>query len=251
MPSTHHLAILSIIISASALGIALVGFSRSSQPTVSQSAAVVAPLLDLQQAAAFSSTQSSPDQVRDEWMRLNALYPHTYTHEATGLTFDYPYEFELRAEKISGADRIFVEHPPTGMAIQFFIQPTDIPVDALVMQRLLEQAGSIPGRIIEGYNPETTLGDYSQIPVLKMGLSEQGIGQYREAWFVHNGHLFQMTMVNANPDVLDGWFNAMVHQNIYFPDSNMIVLGRTDIEGNPLPERNFPPGKLLAPEDIL
>jgi hypothetical protein len=137
------------------------------------------------------------------------------------------------------------------MAFQFFIQPTDIAVDAMIMERLLDQASSIPGRIIPGYNPETTLGEFSRIPVLKMGVSEQGMGEYREAWFVHNGHLFLMTMISPHSDSLDAWFNHTVHSNIYFPDSNMVVPGRTDLEGNPIPPRNIAPGTIPTPEDFL
>jgi hypothetical protein len=251
MQSTRAIAILSLILSVSALGIALVGLSRTSRLPEAQSAAVAAPLLDLQQAVEYANTATTPDHVRDEWLRLNQYQPHTFIHPATGLTFYYPYEFELRTSTVNGGEVIYVEHPATGMAFQFFIQPTDIPVDALIMERLVDKASSIPGRAIIGYNPETTLGEYSQIPVLKMGASDEAMGEYREAWFVHNGHLFQMTMISSHLDTLDAWFNHTVHSNIYFPDSNMIVPNRTDMEGNALPTRNITPGTMPTPEDFL
>jgi hypothetical protein len=119
------------------------------------------------------------------------------------------------------------------------------------MERLLDQASSIPGRVIPNYNPESTVGAFSRIPVLKMWVPEKGMGEYRDAWFVHNGHLFQLTMVSASPDVLDAWFNGMVHQNIYFPESNMIVPGRTNLKGELLPLPTFLPGTEYTPENII
>jgi len=113
MQSTRAIAILSLILSASALGIAVAGLSRSARPASTQSASVAAPLLDLQQAVEYASAQVSPEQARDEWLRLNRYYRHTYTHEPTGLMFDYLHEFELHTDSTEGGELIFVEHPST------------------------------------------------------------------------------------------------------------------------------------------
>jgi len=77
------------------------------------------------------------------------------------------------------------------------------------------------------------------------------MGEFREAWFIHNNHLFQLTMVHPKPETLDAWFNQIVHYNIYFPDSNMVIPGRTDMEGKLLPPRNITPGTMPKPEDFI
>jgi hypothetical protein len=110
----------------------------------------------------------------------------TYTHPKTGLTFEYPSDFELYLVKEDGGEIIVGQKAEYGLAFQIFIQPFDEP-GPLTVERIRRD---LPEMVMEHIS-ETEL-IRTATPVLAFLTTDDILGPIPQAWFVHNGFLYQV-----------------------------------------------------------
>lgn len=135
-----------------------------------------------------------------------------YTHPATGLSFRYPRDFVLETFPQDGGEVILAEHPHLDMGLQIVIAPLDDPTLELTPDTLTEDYPEVAdGDIIQ-----TELADVT--PVLRFPRRDPALGELRDAVFIRQGTLYQITMHAANTEMLDAWIRHFVAVEIRFPE---------------------------------
>ena len=205
MPSTKTTAITALTLSLAALVVAVTNASFEQHNLLKHTASILTPT----KTFAYSRTESDTTDVNTAtafWLNQEALGYHYYTHPETGLTFSYHQDFQIMTGSESGGDSIFVENPEHAMAFQIFIQPFDEP-GPLIPERIRRD---IPHFAME-HIIESELA--SGIPLIRFITSDETAGTLAEAWFTHNGHLFQIAMHAPGDDpeqLLLPWFRGFL-----------------------------------------
>ena len=110
----------------------------------------------------------------------------TYTHPKTGLTFEYPSDFELYVVEEDGGEIIIGEKAEYGLAFQIFIQPFDEP-GPLTVERIRRD---LPDMVMEGAGESELLRTAD--PVVTFLGFDHTLGPIPQAWFVRDGYLYQV-----------------------------------------------------------
>jgi hypothetical protein len=219
MVKTKSIIIIGFFIGFISLLIAIVGLKQSafSDPLLTKTAIAASPIEKIINTLQGASI-TSPEDIADYWLRLNTASSTMYIHETTEMSFRYQKEFVLHESRQGSKDIIYVEHPPTGIAYQFYIEPTDIAVNALTIDRLLNTISADPYKTVTGHAYNYLYHQHTRIPVLMFTVEDERLGKYHEALFVRNGFLFQFALYVANEEIAEAMFNQFIFGNIVFPE---------------------------------
>ncbi len=127
----------------------------------------------------------------------------TYRDDEYGFTLQFPQEY--RISKIEGeeSDTVLLQDS-SGVGMQIIIAPFDEPIRVLTEARIREDLPDLPMQNVA----ETSL-PAAGIPVLAFKSSGGGFGESIEAWFIHDGHLYQASSYLSGAPFLDGVLAAM------------------------------------------
>ena len=201
-----------------ALIVAVTGFVQStpSDPLLDQ-AVITAPPIDNFIKTRQGVSITDHEEIKEYWLRLHTASSTLYVNETTGMSLRILSEFVLHESRQGSTEIIYAEHPPTGMAFQFQIQPTDIPVDALIIDRLLKAASADPHTTITWYGDNYLYLDPT-IPVLMFTVNDQRLGNYDAAWFIRDGYLFQFSLYFPEEEIAKATYNQFISSGIVFPE---------------------------------
>jgi len=218
MVKTKSIIIIGFFIGFISLLIATIGLKQSafSDPLLTKTAIAASPIENFINTLQGASI-TRPEDIADYWLRLNTASSTMYIHQTTEMSFHYQKEFVLHESRQGSKDIIYVEHPPTGMAYQFYIEPTDIAVDVLSIDRLLNTISADPYKTVTGHANNYLYHD-PRIPVLMFTVEDERLGKYHEALFVRNGFLFQFALYVANEEIARAMFNQFIFNDIVFPE---------------------------------
>ena len=160
--------------------------------------------------AAFSFTvTSATDGNSDEETRIETYVTSlqgddylTYTHPEHGFSFDLSKDFIVSNFEEDGKEIIVAEHPTLKMGFQMVISPFD-EKGPITKERILE---GLPALVMEN------VVDFfiaSETPAIRFSSKNAQLGDTRELWFVHEGHLYQIQMYAAHKEWLDAWIRQL------------------------------------------
>lgn len=201
MISNRHLSILSIIISFTALGLAYSAFHTS--PAGQTAAALSAAPRKAFHQALRTAEAANPDEVIDYYSTTQAYT--SYTHPSDGLSFIYQSDFSLQVFADEGGEVILATNPVYGMGFQIFIQPWNEPWP-LTEARIRRD---LPDVVMEDVLATELFHD-PQTAMIRFSSRDPGIGELREAWFVRQGFLYQITFHAPSAEILDAWFRGFL-----------------------------------------
>jgi len=121
-----------------------------------------------------------------------------------GFSFLYPKGFTVTTMNEGAGEVVLLEHPKLPIAFQIFMQPFDDAMTALTPERIHRD---LPDLRIENPIDSQLLGGTH---VLRFSNADPSIGELREAWFIHDGLLYQITMHAGDEGVLDSWFRWLL-----------------------------------------
>ena len=205
--STRHLSILSLIISAGALALAIAVFFGAA-PAADNPAAIVLPTQTMAKTVNQHGTHDT-DAALAYWVQSGPDAYTTYTHPTTGLTFKYLKDFDITVLKERAGEIILGENTEYGMAFQFFIQPYD-ESGPLTVDRIRRD---LPDLVIDEIHYADVMDD--GMSIVRFVSVEDTLGRIPEAWIVHNGYLFQLTMYAPGDDpeaLLLPWFRGFLQK---------------------------------------
>ncbi len=213
MFQTRHLAITSLILSLAALAVAITNIKPEQHNPLNHTASILTPTKTFAHSIGTSPTMDV-ETATAFWLKQESLGYHYYTHPETGLTFPYHQDFQLMTGSDNGGDIILVENTEHAMAFQIFIQPFDEP-GPLTPERIRRDLPHFAmEHIIESELP-------SGIPLVRFITTDETTGTLAEAWFIHEGHLFQIAMHAPGDDpeqLLMPWFRGFL-QSLTFTTS--------------------------------
>jgi len=110
-----------------------------------------------------------------------------------------------------GGDVILATNPAYGMGFQIFIQPFDEP-GPLTLERIRRD---LPDFLMTNVVETELISDAT--PLLRFQSRDDVLGELREAWFIRDGFLYEISVHAPSAEVMDAWLRGFLQDLTFTP----------------------------------